>query len=140
MPLRRFLAVISRRITLKNQTMFQQNESVTFDRLPEAVSKLMKDVGEMKSMLQTITERDAQPEEQWMSVDDLIMYLPGKPARQTIYSWVWKKSIPYHKAGAKLQFLKSEIDAWILGESFPIDDEVVRIPVKARPVKKGGRR
>lgn len=120
--------------------MFQQNESVTFDRLPEAVSKLMKDVGEMKSMLQTITERDAQPEEQWMSVDDLIMYLPGKPARQTIYSWVWKKSIPYHKAGAKLQFLKSEIDAWILGESFPIDDEVVRIPVKARPVKKGGRR
>jgi len=121
--------------------MYQTNDPMTFDRLPEAVSKLMKDVGEMKSMLQTIADRDTQPEKKWMSVDDLIIYLPGKPARQTIYSWVWKKAIPYHKAGAKLQFLKSEIDAWILGETFPLDDdEIVRVPVKARPAKKGGRK
>ena len=38
--------------------MYQPNETVTFDSLPDAVSKLMKDVGEMKSMLQTIAERD----------------------------------------------------------------------------------
>lgn len=121
--------------------MYQTNEPMTFDRLPEAVSKLIYEVGEMKSMLQDIADRDAQPEKKWMSVEDLIIYLPGKPARQTIYTWVWKKVIPYHKAGAKLQFLKSEIDAWIMGESFPVDDdETVRIPVKARPAKKGGRR
>ena len=98
----------------------------------------------MKTMLQTIANREGQHEKKWMSVDDLIIYLPGKPARQTIYSWVWKKAIPYHKAGAKLQFLRSEIDAWILGENFSINDEedVVRLPVKARPVtpKKGGRK
>lgn len=122
--------------------MFQQNDTVTFDRLPDAVSKLMRDVGEMKSMLQVIAERDSQPVKQWMSVDDLIEYLPGKPARQTIYSWVWKKAIPYHKAGAKLQFHKSEIDAWILGQSSPFsnEDDVVSIPVKARKQnpQKGG--
>ena len=118
--------------------MYQQNEPITFDCLPAAVSKLIKEVGEMKTMLQTIADRDKQPEKKWMSVEDLIIYLPGKPARQTIYTWVWKKAIPYHKAGAKLQFLKSEIDAWIMGESFPIDDdEVVRVPVKARKLKKG---
>ena len=135
-----FFAIISQRITQNIRTMYQTNDPMTFERLPEAVSKLMKDVGEMKSMLQTIADRDTQPEKKWMSVDDLIIYLPGKPARQTIYSWVWKKAIPYHKAGAKLQFLKSEIDAWILGETFPVDDdEIVRVPVKARPAKKGGR-
>ena len=119
--------------------MYQSNDLVTFDSLPDAVSQLMKEVGEMKTMLQGIAARDAQPSKHWMSVDDLIMYLPGKPARQTIYSWVWKKAIPYHKAGAKLQFLKSEIDAWILGETFSVDDdeEIVRVPVKARS-KKGG--
>lgn len=126
-------------ITLKNHVMYQSNDPVTFDSLPDAVSQLMKEVGEMKTMLQGIAARDAQPSKHWMSVDDLIMYLPGKPARQTIYSWVWKKAIPYHKAGAKLQFLKSEIDAWILGETFSVDDdeEIVRVPVKARS-KKGG--
>lgn len=124
--------------------MYQPIENLSFDRLPEAVSKLLREVDEMKSMLRAIADRDVLPEKQWMSVDDLIIYLPGKPARQTIYSWVWKKAIPYHKAGAKLQFLRSEIDAWILGETFSVDDDedVVRLPVKARPItpKKGGRR
>lgn len=119
--------------------MYQPNETLSFDNLPNAVSKLIKEVGEMKTMLQSIAERSGQPEKKWMSVEDLIIYLPGKPARQTIYTWVWKKAIPYHKAGAKLQFLKSEIDAWIMGESFPVDeDEVIRIPVKAR--MKGGQK
>lgn len=120
--------------------MIQTNEPLTFDSLPKAVSRLIKDVGELKTMLQAIADRDGQPEKQWMSVEDLIIYLPGKPARQTIYSWVWKKAIPYHKAGAKLQFLKSEIDAWILGETFSIDDEEeIRVPVKARK-QKGGKK
>jgi hypothetical protein len=124
--------------------MYQPIENLSFDRLPEAVSKLLREVDEMKSMLRAIADREGQPEKKWMSVDDLIVYLPGKPARQTIYSWVWKKAIPYHKAGAKLQFLRSEIDAWILGETFSVDDDedVIRLPVKARPIKekKGGRR
>ena len=123
--------------------MYQLNEPLSFDNLPNAVSQLIEEVGEMKTMLQTIADREGQPEKKWMSVDDLIVYLPGKPARQTIYSWVWKKAIPYHKAGAKLQFLRSEIDAWILGETFSVDDDedVVRLPVKARPIKeKKGRR
>ena len=72
--------------------MYQSNEPVSFDNLPNAVSQLIKDVDEMKTMLQAIAERDGQPQKQWMSVEDLILYLPGKPARQTIYSWVWKKA------------------------------------------------
>ena len=39
---------------LKHNTMYQPIESVTFDSMPNAVSKLMKEVNEMKEMLQTI--------------------------------------------------------------------------------------
>ena len=60
--------------------MYQPIESVTFDSMPNAVSKLMKEVDEMKEMLQTIAERVGRPQKQWMSVQDLIEYLPGKPA------------------------------------------------------------
>ena len=42
---------------LKYNTMYQPIETVTFDSMPNAVSKLMKEVDEMKAMLETIAER-----------------------------------------------------------------------------------
>ena len=42
--------------------MYQPIESVTFDSMPNAVSKLMKEVDEMKEMLQTIAERVGRPQ------------------------------------------------------------------------------
>ena len=35
-----------------------------------------------------------------------LQYLPDRPAKQTVYGWVFQKKIPYHKKGKKLQFLK----------------------------------
>ena len=57
--------------------MYQHNEPLSFDNLPNAVSRLIDEVGEMKTMLQTIANREGQPEKKWMSVDDLIIYLSG---------------------------------------------------------------
>ena len=51
--------------------------------------------------------------DKWLSVEDLIEYLPDNTARATIYGWVAQEKIPYHKYGKKLTFLKSEIDAWL---------------------------
>jgi tmRNA-binding protein len=30
-----------------------------------------------------------------------------------VYAWIGQRSIPYHKKGKKLMFLKSEIDSWL---------------------------
>lgn len=51
--------------------------------------------------------------DKWLSICDLIDYLPDKTARATIYGWVSQGLIPYHKYGKKLTFLKSEIDEWL---------------------------
>ena len=122
--------------------MQTNSQSVSFEQLPEAVAKLMDDMAEVKSFLQDLTKPSFSKAPEWMSVNDLISYLPGHPATQTIYCWVCKKKIPYHKAGAKLQFLKSEIDAWLMGESIGTIDsgDEIRIPVKARKssARKGG--
>jgi hypothetical protein len=48
-----------------------------------------------------------------MEVDALINYLPEHPAKQTIYQWVWLRSIPFEKHGKKLYFRKSTIDRWV---------------------------
>jgi len=49
----------------------------------------------------------------WFDLNELCQYLPDKPQKQTVYGWINKRLIPFHKTTKKLQFLKSEIDNWI---------------------------
>ena len=89
------------------------NTTLTFDQLPGAVAQLCArfEVIE-KFIIEKKTE--AQPEsDKWLNVDELIDYLPDKPARATIYGKVHAKKIPYHKQGKSLIFRKSEIDGWL---------------------------
>jgi len=48
-----------------------------------------------------------------MNMQELCEYIPDRPSRATVYGWVNTKSIPVHKGGKKLRFLKSEIDKWM---------------------------
>ncbi len=52
----------------------------------------------------------------WMNINDLCEYHPDKPSKNTVYAWVAKRKIPFHKpAGAKkLRFLREEVDQWLL--------------------------
>ena len=86
--------------------MLQKIENLTFNELPEAISQLMKDVNELKSLLQTVHDAKVEPD-RWFDIDQLCQYVPDKPAKQTVYGWVAHHTVPYHKKGKKLQFLKS---------------------------------
>ena len=50
-----------------------------------------------------------------LTVSEVAEYLNKKVG--TIYNWVYKKKIPYHKTGGSLLFKKSEIDTWVVRES-----------------------
>ena len=59
-------------------------------------------------------EREPAPDpERWFDIHELAGYLPDKPAVPTIYGYVHRRTIPYHKKSKKLYFLKSEIDDWL---------------------------
>ena len=49
----------------------------------------------------------------WFDLNELCIYLPDKPTKPTVYGWVNSGTIPVHKGGKKLRFLKSEIDNWL---------------------------
>ena len=51
--------------------------------------------------------------DQWFDLKELCEYLPDKPSKATIYSWIHNRTIPFHKGAKKLRFLKSEIDIWL---------------------------
>src|SRR5687768_8993103 len=42
--------------------------------------------------------------DQWLDLNELCVYLPDKPAKQTVYGWVHNSLIPYHKKSKKLFF------------------------------------
>lgn len=56
-----------------------------------------------------------QPTEtdRWLDLPGLCIYHPDKPSKATVYGWVNAGTIPVHKGGKKLRFLKSEIDNWL---------------------------
>jgi excisionase family DNA binding protein len=56
-----------------------------------------------------------QPTEtdRWLDLKELCIYHPDKPSKPTVYGWVNAGTVPVHKGGKKLRFLKSEIDSWL---------------------------
>ena len=85
-------------------------EKITFDTLPAAVTLILQKLETIENLLQKKTEA---PPEAWFNLDEVCAYLPDKPARATVYSWVHQSQIPNHKTGKKLRFLKSDIDTWL---------------------------
>ena len=63
--------------------MLQKIDNITFNELPEAISQLMKDVNELKSLLQTVHDAKVEPD-RWFDIDQLCQYVPDKPAKQTV--------------------------------------------------------
>ena len=93
---------------------FQEEKTITFEQLPQAVSLLISEVKELKTLLRNYNNT-VVPSDSWFNLQELCEYLPDHPAKQTVYGWIAQRAIPYHKTGKKLQFRKSEIDEWIQG-------------------------
>lgn len=92
----------------------RQKMPFTFDQLPEAVSQLYAKMESIESLLlSNRTQPASTATDQWFDLNELCEYLPDKPAKATAYGWVHLGTIPYHKGGKKLRFLRSEIDSWL---------------------------
>ena len=86
---------------------------ITFEQLPKAFSNLTNEVSEIKRLLLEKSNEQPTETERWFNLTELCTYHPDKPQKPTVYGWVNAKSIPVHKSGKKLRFLKSEIDFWL---------------------------
>ena len=85
---------------------------ITFEKLPEAVSKIIDSINNIERLLNQSINQNPETD-RLFSIDDLCEYLPGNPAKVTIYGKVQRREIPHKKVGKRLMFLKSEIDSWV---------------------------
>ena len=106
--------------------------------MPQALAYLIDKVEKIETLLGTQTAIAVEPADRWFNLQELCDYLPDRPAKQTVYGWIGNHIIPFHKKGKKLQFLKSEIDAWLLEDQ---RQTLVQVRAQARrdfEAKKGG--
>lgn len=118
----------------------EQEKTLSFEQLPQAVAWLISKVENIETLLQHNSPSEPNSSDKWFNLQELCEYLPDKPARQTVYGWVNQRLIPHHKTGKKLQFLKSEIDAWIQGSKRKTAEELQTDAIHFINSKKGGLR
>ena len=87
-------------------------EKLSFENLPAAISVLLEKVSNIEKQLQKSSVQQPTTDT-WFDLTEFCQYHPDKPAKPTVYAYVQNRTIPFHKKGKKLFFLKSEIDAWL---------------------------
>lgn len=118
--------------------MFQQETDISFNDMPKALAYLIGKVDKLKTLLSVQTTAKVEPSNSWFNLQELCEYLPDRPAKQTVYGWIGQHAVPYHKKGKKLQFLKSEIDAWLKSDKRKTAAELHAEAVQFVNSKKGG--
>ena len=87
-----------------------KNETITFDKLPEAVGYLTEQVIELKKM---VSELQPPPSDKrtLIEIGDACRII--RKAKATVYRLVQKGILPAYKKGKKLYFYEDELLAWI---------------------------
>lgn len=88
-------------------------EGLTLETLPKAFTHLTNEVSEIKRLLLEKSNEQPTETDRWFDLNELCNYHPDKPSKPTVYGWVNACTIPVHKGGKKLRFLKSEIDIFL---------------------------
>ena len=97
-------------------TLGAQQPRLTREQYYNALTQIINELKQIKAEMVAMCQ-SGEPIDQWLNLEELRNYLPDHPAEQTIYGWTSNHTIPFHKKGKKLQFLKSEIDKWLKADN-----------------------
>ena len=87
-----------------------QNETVIFDKQPEAVGYLTEQVIELKKMVSEL-KPPSYEKRVLIEIEDACRII--HKAKATIYTLVRKGILPAYKKGKKLYFYEDELLAWV---------------------------
>ncbi|WP_235832339.1 helix-turn-helix domain-containing protein [Flavobacterium zhairuonense] len=84
---------------------------ISFENLPKAVAHLVKEVAEIKLMIQNVQVYESKEKSIPIGIEEASRLI-GK-AKPTIYALVRQRKIPCYKYGKKLYFFEEELLEWI---------------------------
>lgn len=84
---------------------------ISFENLPKAVAYLVKEIAEIKLMIQNVQVYESKEKSIPIGIEEASRII-GK-AKSTIYVLVRQRKIPCYKYGKKLYFFEAELLEWI---------------------------
>jgi predicted DNA-binding transcriptional regulator AlpA len=96
-------------------------DTLTFDQLPEAVTKMQEKLDIIEQLLLQRQEQSPEQDE-IMPVAKAAIFLDL--AVPTVYSKVCRKELPVNKRGKRLYFYRSELTEWIKSGRKKTADEI----------------
>ena len=79
--------------------------------LTEELSFLRSEVRLLRDSLSSLHKEDKVAEvQEWLTLEQLMTYIPGRPSIPTLRRWIKQDGLPAQKVKRKLVFLKSRID------------------------------
>ena len=90
--------------------MMQNEKTITFDKLPEAVGYLTEQVIELKKMVSELKSPSSE-KRVLIEIEDACRII--HKAKATVYTLVRKGMLPAYKKGKKLYFYEDELLAWV---------------------------
>jgi predicted DNA-binding transcriptional regulator AlpA len=84
--------------------------TLKFENLPNAVAEILQGQSELKALL--LQKANNKPEIETPVQLNEVVPLTGL-TKPTLYGYVQRNEIPYHKKGNRLYFFKTEIIDWI---------------------------
>jgi len=111
---------------------------LTFDQLPEAVSKLREDITWIKQFLSQNENSALSPasNEKFLNLKGAAEFLGLAP--QTVYGLISRKLIPYMKRQKRVYFSKAELIQW-LESGRRLTREEIAISSRPQLIKKGNK-
>lgn len=71
-----------------------------FSFLNETLARIENKLGEIDCYFQKQVKNEPQSQtDHWFDLPALCHYIPDKPAKPTVYGWITRNEIPYHKRG-----------------------------------------
>lgn len=97
--------------TITIKTIAMDLNEISFENLPKAVAHLVKEIAEIKLMIQNVQVYESKVKSNPIGIQE-VSRLIGK-AKPTIYALVRQRKIPCYKYGKKLYFFEEELLEWI---------------------------
>lgn len=84
--------------------------------LTVGLNNLQSEVRQLREILSSLISKPGPTYtegQEWLTLEQLMEYIPGSPSPSTLRRWTKDEHMPYQKIKRKLIFKKSDIDAWL---------------------------
>jgi len=95
---------------VNNTAMKFKTENMTFDRVPDALAHLIRQVDEIRAVIDTRLENKEAPTEELKLDGDKALAQYLNCSVQTVHALKRRKAITFHRMGRRCYYLRSEID------------------------------